>query len=177
MQVSGSQEADPAWQQLPFRATNLGGALPSWFLSRYIFFKSVTTRVEFSICWYCSQYFFVQICFQTGQMHFQWTLMLLLLPSMFINQTCYHTGHIFTFEHEDLLAFAIYDIRGKKWRKSRFRGTLWQCVPSAPPCRTCPIKMTRLFDSQYFSELSTSVTRAQLLPSLITGFELDLRPR
>ena len=37
MQVSGRQEADPAWQQLPFRATNLGGALLSWIPSRYIF--------------------------------------------------------------------------------------------------------------------------------------------
>ena len=149
-------------------------------------FPESPVNISFQICYHTGQIFnllvlqsifFVQICFLTGQMHFQWTLMLLLLPSMFINQTCYHTGHIFTFEHEDLLAFAIYDIRGKKWRKSRFRGTLWQCVPSAPPCRTCPIKMTRLFDSQYFSELSTSVTRAQLLPSVITGFELDLRPR
>ena len=60
-------------------------------------------------------------------------------------QTCYHTGRIFTFKHEDLLAFAIYDIRGKNWRKSRFRGTLWQCPPSAPPCHTCLIRMTRLF--------------------------------
>ena len=37
MQVSVRQEADPAWQQLPFRATNLGGALLSWIPSRYIF--------------------------------------------------------------------------------------------------------------------------------------------
>ena len=145
MQVSGRQEADPAWQQLPFRATNLGGALPSWIPSRYIFSNLLAHGSNFQFAGTAVNIFFVQICFQTGQMHFQWTLMLLLLPSMFINQTCYHTGHIFTFEHEDLLAFAIYDIRGKKWRKSRFRGTLWQCPPSAPPCRTCLIKMTRLF--------------------------------
>ena len=62
----------------------------------------------------------------------------------FSPQIWYHIGHVLHFGHDDLLAFAIYDIRGKKWRKSRFTGTLWQCPRFSFPHRTCGNKSDKI---------------------------------
>ena len=50
----------------------------------------------------------------------------------------------YTFGHDDLLIFAIYDICSKKWRKSRFTGTLWQCPRFSFPHRTCGNKSDKI---------------------------------
>ena len=62
----------------------------------------------------------------------------------FSPQIWYHIGHVLHFGHDDLLAFAIYDIRGKKWRKSRFTGALWQCPRFSFPHRTCGNKSDKI---------------------------------